>query len=70
MLSTGVPCARSTADPNGSRCMGVSTRSFTALRPDYIEHQPDGGDGGATGEGRFAFRTALEPVGHRRFGGC
>ena len=40
------------------------------LRPDYIEHQLDGGGGGAAGGGRFAFGTALESVGHRRFGGC
>ena len=40
------------------------------LRLDYIEHQSDVGGGGAAGGGRFAFGTALEPVGHRRFGGC
>ena len=40
------------------------------FRPDYIEHQLDGGDGGAAGGGRFPFGTALKPVGHRRFGGC
>ena len=40
------------------------------LRPDHIEHRLDAGDEGAAGGGRFAFGTALEPVGHRRFGGC
>ena len=40
------------------------------LRPGFMEHRLDGGDGGAAGEGRFVFGTALEPVGHRRFGGC
>ncbi len=40
------------------------------LRPDYMEHQVDGSGGGAAGGGRFPFGTALEPVGHRRFGGC
>ena len=40
------------------------------LRLDYIKHQLDVGGGGAAGGGRFAFGTALEPVGHRRFGGC
>ena len=33
------------------------------LQPDYIEHRLDAGGG------RFAFGTALEAVGHRRFGG-
>jgi len=41
-----------------------------ALRPAYIEYQLDGDDGGAAGGGRFAFGTALEAVGRRRFGGC
>ena len=41
------------------------------LRPDYIEHQLDAGDGGTVGGGRFAFLgRPLESVGLRRFGGC
>ena len=40
------------------------------LQPDYIEHRLDAGDEGVAGGGRFAFGTALEAVGHRRFGGC
>ena len=59
-------------------CQHVSLRVYLrlalstslALRPAYIEHQLDGDDGGAAGGDRFAFGTALEAVGHRRFGGC
>ncbi len=40
------------------------------LRLDHIEHQLDAGGIGTAGGGRFAFGTVLEPVGHRRFGGC
>ena len=55
---------------------GFRVRARTTLdealdpRPNYIEHQLDAGGGGTAGGGRFAFGTALEPVGHRRFGGC
>ena len=40
------------------------------LLRDYIEHRLDAGGRGTAGGGRFAFGTALEAVGHRRFGGC
>ena len=40
------------------------------LRPDDIEHQLDASGRGTAGGGRVAFGTALEVVGHSRFGGC
>ena len=56
---------------HGFRVMARTTLDEALdLRLDYIEHLLDGGNGGATGGGRFVFGTALEPVGHRRFGGC
>ena len=56
--------------PHGFRVMARTTLGEALdLRLDYIEHLLGGGDGGATGGGRFVFGTAPESVGHRRFGG-